>query len=110
MKQKGKSQASLADRFGIPSAAASDDRGICLTTINPKLLAAAISGIVAAGDAAVIGSTRDGGAVVITVLSGTDKHKFYAANQGELEDNLNLIRRGYGIDPIRTDVPDDKVG
>jgi hypothetical protein len=44
------------------------------------------------------------------VLSGTDKHKFYAANQGELEDNLNLIRRGYGIDPIRTDVPDDKVG
>lgn len=110
MKQSKSKGKSLGERFGIPSVTATDNRSISFRDADPRLLAAAIAGAVDCGDALILGRTRDGGAVVITVLSGTDSHKFYAGNQGELEDNLNLLRRGYGIDPVRTDVPDDKVG
>lgn len=110
MKQKSNGKKTLAERFGQPNSAASDNWRVSYGGSDPKLLHLVIAAVVDNGDALVFGRTRDGGAVVLTILSGDEKHKFYSTNNGELNDNLNLIRREYGISPVRTDVPDEKVG
>lgn len=110
MKQSKKTGKTLAERFGQPEQKASGDWRVSYGGADTKLLHLVIAAVVDNGDALVFGRTRDGGAVVLTILSGDEKHKFYSTNNGELADNLNLIRREYGISPIRTDVPDEKVG
>lgn len=40
---------------------------------------------VQAGCAVLVGQTRDGGALCITVLDGDERHRTYAADTGELE-------------------------
>jgi hypothetical protein len=110
VKQKSNGKKTLAERFGKPATDTSDSWRVSYGGSDPKLLHLVIAAVVDNGDAVVLGRTRDGGAVVLTILSGDEKHKFYSTNNGELADNLNLIRREYGITPLRTDVPDDKVG
>jgi len=44
----------------------------------------AIDAALAKGCAVMIGTTRDGGAIVITILDGDDRHRTYCANSDEL--------------------------
>jgi len=110
VKQSPKKGKTLAERFGTTPGNASGEWRVSYGGSDPRLLHLVIASVVDNGDALVFGRTRDGGAVVLTILSGDDKHKFYSTNNAELADNLNMIRREYGISPLRTDVPDDKVG
>lgn len=51
----------------------------------------AIANILSGGDAVIFGATRDGGAIAITILAGTDKRKIYAADADELDRVLKAI-------------------
>lgn len=110
MKQSKPVKKTLEERFGKPIESASNSWRVSFSESEPRLLHLVVAVVIDNGDAMVFGRTRDGGATVITILSGEQKHKFYSTTKSELDDNLNLIRREYGVAPIRTDVPDDKVG
>jgi len=43
------------------------------------------------GCALILGHTRDGGAVVLTVLAGEDRHRTYCSNIQELEEAIAAI-------------------
>ncbi len=48
----------------------------------------ALDAVQSAGDALLLGATRDGGALVITVCSGDQRHKFYPTSTEECEATL----------------------
>jgi hypothetical protein len=85
----------LAERFN--SAGHTDNsRGTRLVSeCNPGTLALAITRVVAQGDAILIGSTSDGGCVVITILSGDERQKFYPNDEGSLSAALSQIAEAY---------------
>jgi len=51
--------------------------------------------VIAAGDAIVVSTTSDGGAVVVTVLAGDAREKAYAAGQMELNGIFDQIEEAY---------------
>jgi len=50
------------------------------------------------GCALMVGHTRDGGAVVLTILDGDNRHRTYAANDGELQAAIDSALAAYSID------------
>lgn len=54
--------------------------------------------ILASGCAFMLGRTRDGGAVVLTVLDGENRHRTYCATQAELERAIESIDFVYTSD------------
>jgi|ERR1700688_3997106 len=48
------------------------------------------------GCAIMLGHTRDGGAVVLTVLDGEQRHRTYCANDAELEEAIAALDFVYG--------------
>lgn len=51
--------------------------------------------VIQAGDAIVVSTTSDGGAVVVTVLAGDSREKAYAAGQLELDGVFDQIEAAY---------------
>jgi hypothetical protein len=50
-----------------------------------------IDRILDSGSAVIIGRTRDGGAVVLTVLEGDVRHKTYCSNADELDEAMRAF-------------------
>jgi hypothetical protein len=48
------------------------------------------------GCALILGHTRDGGALVITVLDGDQRHRTYCSNDNELAGALDALWVSYG--------------
>lgn len=67
--------------------------GVCWADADPALLLAAVIAVTARGAGFSLSESRDHCAVSITVLSGQDRPKFYAANLTELNE---LLRRFAG--------------
>lgn len=59
--------------------------------ISPELMRDAISRILSGGDAVMIGATSDGGALVLTVMEGTERHKEYLTSAQQLTQLLLKI-------------------
>lgn len=59
-------------------------------------LGKAIQILVEAGCAVILGRTRDGGALVVTVLDGETRHRTYCSNDVELQDAFTAIIDMYG--------------
>jgi hypothetical protein len=76
-----------AARTGLPSLG--DCSGLVL----------ALDSALAAGDAIILGTTRDGGAVCVTVLVGDDRYKFYAVTESELTHCMEALITYYKADP-----------
>lgn len=51
--------------------------------------------ILGAGCGVIIASTRDGGALVLTVLDGDTRHRTYCSNDTELEEALDSLNDYY---------------
>lgn len=51
--------------------------------------------VLAQGAAIMVGHTRDGGALVLTVLDGDQRHRTYCSNVGELEAALESIEAAF---------------
>lgn len=49
-----------------------------------------------AGCAIMVGHTRDGGAVVFTILDGDDRHRTYCSNDHELQAAIDSAYAAYG--------------
>lgn len=50
------------------------------------------------GCAIMLGHTRDGGAVVLTVLDGEQRHRTYCSNESELDAAIEALTFVYGND------------
>lgn len=59
---------------------------------DPDALWRAIIAATEAGDAIMLGKTRDGGALVLTILSGNDRVKQYAHDAEEIAELLREVR------------------
>ena len=57
----------------------------------------AIQAVISASCAIIVGSTRDGGAVVFTVLDGDQRHRTYCSTEQELQDAVNALIDMYQI-------------
>jgi len=55
--------------------------------------ALAIDGALNSGLAIILGRTRDGGAISITLLAGEERHRTYCASQDELDEACAAIIR-----------------
>jgi hypothetical protein len=55
-----------------------------------------IDAVLRAGCALMLGHTRDGGALVITVLDGDDRHRTYCSNDEELDAAVRALANMYG--------------
>lgn len=62
-------------------------------------LGSAIDEILQCGAAILIGRTRDGGAVVLTILDGADRYRTYCSDHQELEGAVRVIHEQYGTEP-----------
>jgi hypothetical protein len=54
-----------------------------------------IDKIISAGCGVILASTRDGGAIVLTVLDGDTRHRTYCASDTELEEALDSLNDYY---------------
>lgn len=63
----------------------------------PRILPA-IDSIIRTGDAVILGRTRDGGAVCLTILSGEEREKLYASDEAELVALVDAIAGAYELD------------
>lgn len=69
-------------------------------SIAPKLaehagFGIAVDTVLAGGCALIVGRTRDGGAISLTVLDGDERHRGYAANHKELDNLLGNLMDKY---------------
>jgi hypothetical protein len=62
----------------------------------PALLVA-LDVVVAAGDAVIVGTTRDGGALSFTILRGEDREKIYIKSSAELAELAIVIQEQYAL-------------
>jgi hypothetical protein len=65
-------------------------RLVSSTTMRPEVASApmlllAVDRLIGAGCALIIGSTRDGGALCLTILDDQDRHRTYCSNEQELD-------------------------
>jgi hypothetical protein len=50
---------------------------------------------IASGCAIMLGRTRDGGALVLTILDGDDRYRTYCANNTELQNAIDAMLKMY---------------
>jgi len=53
--------------------------------------------VLAEGAAVMVGRTRDGGAVVLTVLDGDNRHRTYCSSTAELEAALESLEAAFTV-------------
>jgi len=63
---------------------------------NVASLGTALDAVLDAECAIIIGQTRDGGCVVLTILDGDDRHRTYCSNEDELDEAVGEIIALYG--------------
>jgi len=61
-------------------------------------MGAVIDSVLLAGAAVMLGATRDGGAIVITIFDGQDRHRTYCSNERELENAWASISAAYDVE------------
>ena len=66
---------------------------------STKTLGLVLDEVLAAGCAIMLGHTRDGGALVCTVLDGPDRHRSYASNEQELDEMMLALHKYYEKEP-----------
>lgn len=67
-----------------------------LSAVDSKLVALALAAVVSDGAALMFGTTRDYGAVCLTLMSGNDRRKVYPSNVQELEQALRDLVESFG--------------
>lgn len=61
-------------------------------------LGSIIDKLCVSGCAILVGHTRDGGALVVTVLDGDNRHRTYCSNAEELESAFQALNDMYTVD------------
>lgn len=59
-------------------------------------LARLLDAVCRAGCAVMVGHTRDGGAIVFTILDGENRHRTYCSNEHELQGAIDSAYAAYG--------------
>lgn len=74
--------------------------GVRVVTNRPMLadcagLGSVLDSVIAQGAAIMLGATRDGGALVITILDGDQRHRTYCSDDREMDNAVESIRAAY---------------
>jgi len=93
-KSKKEVQAAQARFKGVKKDSTNEPK-LYFTDVDANELAFAVASVVSAGDAVVLGRSRDGGALCITILAGDDKTRLWSASAFELSENVALVKREY---------------
>lgn len=88
----GKSASTGAGRYDRVARRPARSASATWEDANPDTLWRAVCEVTAAGDALTLSVTRDGGAVVLTVLSGDERVRQYAHGEDEIAELLALVR------------------
>lgn len=70
---------------------------IAPTLTEVSNLASVCDNIMRSGCGIMLSHTRDGGALVVTILDGDERYKQYAGNQGELERLFDSLNAAYEL-------------
>jgi hypothetical protein len=62
---------------------------------DTAMVAQAIDRVLTSGCAIMLGQTRDGGALVITILEGDNRHRTYCSDEQELDDAVTAMYENY---------------
>lgn len=73
-----------------------------LKAVNPTVLADALHAVVSDGAALMFGTTRDYGAICLTLMSGNDRRKVYPSNVQELDQALRDLAESFQPAPPPT--------
>lgn len=65
-----------------------DDRPLRWSDVDGAAIAACVKAVTSVGDAILFGTVTGGGALVVTVFSGSEKHPTYARSCAEAEQFL----------------------
>lgn len=63
-----------------------------------RSLGMAFDKVLAEGCAIMLGKTRDGGALVLTILDGEQRHRTYCASQSDLDNAIEALDFVYNSD------------
>jgi len=83
-----------------PQKGASNEAVTAIRRAEVNKLRDAIADTVNMGAAIMFSGTRDGGAVVLTVLDGDARNKVYATNVAELDEALRDLTESFGTSPV----------
>jgi hypothetical protein len=92
----GKGRGGAFDTRKNPFGATRQARGVAPEYASQIRLGLAVDMLIRAGCAIMLGRTRDGGALVITVLDGDDRHRTYCVTEEELNDAIRALEEMYG--------------
>jgi len=81
-----------SDKNPFHRAAARSERGLLKDVPNLGLV---LDNVLSRGAAVLLGCTRDGGTVSITVLDGDDRHRTYCAHQVDLDSAFLALAEMY---------------
>lgn len=70
---------------------------ITWASVDGPSIKRAVDAVTSCGDAITFGRTTDGGALSITILSGTERRKLYASEVDEANDTLAAIIEATGL-------------
>lgn len=73
-------------------------KGIAPELVEVSNFSKAVDVLTKAGCAIMVGHTRDGGAVVLTILDGEKRHRTYCTDSTELQDAITAILDMYDGD------------
>jgi len=80
------------DRYERRGVSQESVRGVkALAETPPVMCHQCVVAILTAGDAVLFGTTRDGGAIAVQVMAGTEVAKFYASSQDEVQELLQEL-------------------
>lgn len=74
-----------------PFQSTATQKGSAPSLSEATFLGQAVDKLLDAGCAIIIGRTRDGGAVVLTVLDGDERHRTYCSTEVELDNAIAAI-------------------
>lgn len=92
-KGKGAAFATTKNLFGQHKTS-----GSAPCVVESSGLLSALDELLAAGCAVMLGHTRDGGALVLTVLEKDERHRTYCATDDELDGAIAEIHERYKVD------------
>jgi len=96
IERKGKGRGKTTPTSQSAWAKARDASSADLTAIDPALIGSAVQAVAMAGAALMVSTTRDGGAVSITVFDNDEKERVYAHSSEEIEYVFRGLVEQYG--------------
>ncbi len=96
LEHKSRSKARAGGKAASPWTRKTNREECDITAVDPAVMGAAVIAVAAAGAALMVSTTRDGGAVSLTLFDNDEKERTYAHSADEINDLLLGLIEQYG--------------